>query len=134
MTKGFTIGTLARAAGVNVETIRFYERKGLLHRPPKPEDGYRKYPAEAVKQVRFIKGAQRLGFSLKEIAELLFLGREGEISCSEMLNIASRKIAQIEVKMMELRSHESPRSWNWLGVVPEREILPSVPFGSGWPT
>lgn len=100
--KGLTIGALARAAGVIVETIRFYERKGLLPRPPKPEDGYRRYPVEAVKQVRFIKGAQRLGFSLKEIAELLFLGREGEISCSEMLDLASRKIAQIELKIMTL--------------------------------
>ena len=102
MTKGLTIGALARAAGVNVETIRFYERRGLLRRPPKPEEGYRKYPFEAVKQVRFIKGAQRLGFSLKEIAELLFLGREGEISCSEILNLAGRKIAQIELKILTL--------------------------------
>jgi MerR family mercuric resistance operon transcriptional regulator len=98
--EGLTIGALARAAGVNVETIRFYERQGLLRKPPKPEEGYRKYPSEAVKQVRFIKGAQRLGFSLKEIAELLFLGREGEISCSEMLDLAGRKIAQIELKIM----------------------------------
>ena len=107
MTKGLTIGALARAAGVNVETIRFYERRGLLRRPPKPEEGYRKYPFEAVKQVRFIKGAQRLGFSLKEIAELLFLGREGEISCSEMLNLAGLKIAQIEHKDPDAGSHES---------------------------
>ena len=100
--EGLTIEGLARATGVNVETIRFYERQGLLLKPAKPEEGYRKYPVEAVKQVRFIKGAQRLGFSLKEIAELLVLGREGEISCSEMLDLAGRKIAQIEFKIMSL--------------------------------
>lgn len=101
---GLTIGALARAAGVNVETIRFYERQGLLHKPAKPDEGYRRYTIEAVKQVRFIKGAQRLGFSLKEIAELLVLGREGEISCSEMLDLAGRKIAQIELKIMTLEA------------------------------
>lgn len=100
--KGLTIGSLARAAGVNVETIRFYERKGLLARPPKPEDGYRRYSAEAVKQVRFIKGAQRLGFSLKEIAVLLSLGREGAVSCAEMQDLANRKIAEIDQKIMAL--------------------------------
>jgi len=102
--EGLTIGALARTAGVNVETIRFYERKGLLQRPTKPEEGYRRYPAEAIKQVRFIKGAQRLGFSLKEIGELLVLGRLRDIDCSEMLDLASRKISQIESKIMTLEA------------------------------
>jgi len=100
--KELTIGTLAKAAGVNVETIRFYERRGLIRKPPRPEEGYRRYPTNAVKQVRFIKGAQRLGFSLKEIADLLSLGQEGEYSCTEMLSLASRKIAEIDQKIVAL--------------------------------
>lgn len=100
--KNLTIGALAKTAGVNVETIRFYERRGLLLRPPRPEEGYRRYPIEAVKQVIFIKAAQKLGFSLKEIAELLFLGREGEVSCAEMLDLANHKISEIEHKIMTL--------------------------------
>ncbi|GEM_PF-97733 len=105
--KELTIGALARAAGVNVETIRFYERRGLLSRPPKPEGGYRRYPAEAVNQVRFIKGAQRLGFSLKEISELLSLGWHGEISCAEMRDLASRKVAEINQKLAALEVMKS---------------------------
>lgn len=105
--KALTIGRLAKAAGVNVETIRFYERKGLLSRPPKPSEGYRKYPVEAVKQVVFIKGAQKLGFSLKEIALLISLGRAGAVSCAEMRALANRKIAEIEQKIMALEAMKS---------------------------
>lgn len=105
--KELTIGRLARAAGVNVETIRFYERKGLLSRPPKPAEGYRKYPVEAVKQVVFIKGAQKLGFSLKEIATLISLGRAGAVSCAEMRALANRKITEIQQKIMALEAMKS---------------------------
>jgi Hg(II)-responsive transcriptional regulator len=107
MMKELTIGALAKAAGVNVETIRFYERKGLLSRPPKPEEGYRRYSIDAVNLVRFIKGAQRLGFSLKEIAELLVLGRQGEISCMEMLDLTSRKVVDIDHKSAALEVMKS---------------------------
>ncbi len=100
--KELTIGTLAKTAGVNVETIRFYERKGLLLKPPKPEEGYRRYPLQAVQQVHFIKGAQRLGFSLKEISELLSLGLEGAVSCTEMRELANRKIEEIDQKIIAL--------------------------------
>jgi MerR family mercuric resistance operon transcriptional regulator len=102
--KELTIGKLARAAGVNVETIRFYERRGLLSKPPKPEEGYRRYPIDAVKQVVFIKGAQKLGFSLKEIAVLISFGREDAVSCAEMQILANRKIAEIEQKIMALEA------------------------------
>ena len=66
-----TIGGVATAGGVNVETIRYYQRRGLLEEPAKPVGGYRNYPTEVVKRVRFIKRAQALGFSLKDVAELL---------------------------------------------------------------
>lgn len=102
--KELTIGALARATGVGVETIRFYERRGLLRRPPRPEEGYRIHPIAAVNQVGFIKRAQKLGFSLKEIVELLSLGRVGEVSCGEILALAKRKIAEIEQKIITLAS------------------------------
>lgn len=105
--KELSIGAVAEAAGVNVETVRFYERRGLLLRPPKPQEGYRRYPIEAVQQVRFIKGAQRLGFSLKEIAELLSLNRQGEISCTEMRDLASRKVTGISHKIAALEVMKS---------------------------
>ena len=68
-------GELARQAEVNLETIRFYERQGLLPRPPRTVSGYRTFPPEAVRQVRFIKRAQDLGFSLREVRGLLSLQR-----------------------------------------------------------
>ena len=102
--KRVTIGALAKAAGVNVETIRYYERRGLLRRPSKPEEGYRKYPPEAVQRVMFIKQAQRLGFSLKEISEMLNLGGEPEVSCAEVLALTNQKIAEIEYKIMALET------------------------------
>ena len=105
--KELSIGAVAEAAGVNVETVRFYERRGLLLRPPKPQEGYRRYPIEAVQQVRFIKGAQRLGFSLKEIAELSSLNRQGEISCTEMRDLASRKVTEISHKIAALEVMKS---------------------------
>lgn len=72
-TKSFTIGRLATKAGVNLETVRFYERRGLLPKPPRSTSGYRLFPPEAAQRLRFIRRAQELGFSLKEIWELLSL-------------------------------------------------------------
>ena len=69
-----TIGRLAQSAGVNVETIRYYQRVGLLKEPEKPAYGYRHYPPDTVARIRFIKRAQQLGFTLEEISELLSLG------------------------------------------------------------
>ena len=71
MASELTIGRVAKLAGVSVETIRYYQRRGLLTEPDKPHMGYRRYPADIVKHIRFIKRAQALGFSLQEIIELL---------------------------------------------------------------
>src|SRR5258708_6342742 len=68
-----TIGHLAREAGVNLETVRYYERRGLLPKPPRSASGYRLFPSDAARRLRFISRAQELGFSLKEIRELLSL-------------------------------------------------------------
>ncbi|MEO1765798.1 Hg(II)-responsive transcriptional regulator [Thiobacter aerophilum] len=97
--KGITIGTLARKAGVNIETIRYYQRRGLLQEPPKPAEGYRLYPLEAVARVLFIKRAQRLGFSLEEIINLL---RLGEGNCSETKALAMQKLSAIESRLQDL--------------------------------
>ncbi|RBW95057.1 MerR family transcriptional regulator [Escherichia coli] len=83
--ENLTIGVFAKAAGVNVETIRFYQRKGLLREPDKPYGSIRRYGEADVVRVKFVKSAQRLGFSLDEIAELLRLdachARKGNVSC-----------------------------------------------------
>ncbi|HHB13438.1 MAG TPA: Hg(II)-responsive transcriptional regulator [Chromatiales bacterium] len=96
-----TIGQLARCAGVHVETIRYYQRRGLVSEPPKPACGYRVYPEETIQRVQFIKRAQRLGFSLREIAELLALG-DGR--CSDVSAMAARKCRQIEAQIADLQA------------------------------
>lgn len=95
-----TIGAFAKDAGVNVETIRFYQRRGLLPEPPRPPGGIRRYSARDVARVRFIKSAQRLGFSLDEVAELLSL--EDGTQCSEARLLAEGKLTDIRKKLDDL--------------------------------
>ena len=100
--KGLTIGGVAKRAGVGVETIRFYERKGLVEEPPRRESGYRQYPAEAVARIRFIRRAKDLGFSLREVHELLSLRVDRRTSSSEVRRRAEAKIADIERRLADL--------------------------------
>lgn len=100
MRSDLTIGKLAERAGVNVETIRYYQRRRLLDEPKKPLGGYRRYPAAVAKQVRFIKRAQALGFTLKEVAGLLRL--DAASGCAETRELAAHKLALIEEKLAEL--------------------------------
>jgi MerR family mercuric resistance operon transcriptional regulator len=95
-----TIGALAELAGVNVETIRYYQRRGLLREPSRPAGGFRHYPPEAVQRVRFIKRAQKLGFTLEEISNLLEL--EDGTQCAEAREIAVHKLEMIEEKLRDL--------------------------------
>lgn len=97
-----TIGRLAHAAGVNLETIRYYERRGLLPRPPRRESGYRQYPPDSAARLRFIKHAQTLGFSLSEIGELLALRVDAQTACDEVRQRAEHKVAEIEQKLKTL--------------------------------
>ena len=97
------IGSLASQADVNVQTVRYYERRGLMPAPPRTDSGYRQYPPDSVARVRFIKRAQLLGFSLKEIAELLDLRVHPRRSCSEMRRKAEVKRAEIDRKIRALR-------------------------------
>lgn len=94
------IGEAAAQAGVNVQTIRYYERRGLLPSSPRRESGYRELPEESVRVVRFIKRAQDLGFSLDEVAELLRLRRSKDRVKARA--VAGRRLKQIEQKLAEL--------------------------------
>ena len=102
--KPLTIGRLAREAGVNLETVRFYERRGLLPRPPRSASGYRLFPAETARRLRFIRRAQELGFSLAEIRELLSLRISPTAKNSDVRRRAEAKIADINAKMRTLDS------------------------------
>ncbi|MDP3188618.1 Hg(II)-responsive transcriptional regulator [Limnobacter sp.] len=95
-----TIGGLAQAAGVNVETIRYYQRVGMLAQPAKPLQGARRYGAGDIKQIRFIKRAQALGFTLSEVAELLALGSAS--SCRETQVLAEIKLESIHARINDL--------------------------------
>ena len=96
---GYTIGALAKSAGVNVETIRYYQRIGLIKEPKKPRQGYRLYPADTVRQVQFIKRAQQLGFSLTEVAQLLALSKG---RCRDVRQQAEKKREQITRQIQDL--------------------------------
>jgi MerR family copper efflux transcriptional regulator len=103
-TNPFTIGRLAQEAGINLETVRFYEQKGLLPKPPRSSSGYRLFPSDTVQRLRFIKRAQELGFSLSEIRELLALRMSPRTTSTEIRKRAEAKIAEIETKIKSLDS------------------------------
>ncbi len=101
--ESLTISKAARQAGVGVETIRFYERKGLIEQPPTPGGGgYRTYPNETVKRILFIRQAQELGFSLREIDELLSLRATPGTDCAAIRERASAKLQEVERKVSQL--------------------------------
>ncbi|MFQ5589117.1 MAG: MerR family transcriptional regulator, partial [Nitrospiria bacterium] len=98
-----TIGQIAKEAGVGVETVRFYERKGLIVQPPRPRSGrYRRYPDEVVEQIRFIRHAQDLGFSLRQIKELLSLRTDPETDCGDVRERAQAKLEEVNQKIVQL--------------------------------
>lgn len=105
MAERCTIGALARKAGVNVETIRYYQRRGLVPEPAKPLGGIRSYAPEYVRRLRFIKRAQQLGFSLEEVGELLSL--EDGLHCREVEEIAGQKLATVRERIAQLQTMES---------------------------
>jgi DNA-binding transcriptional MerR regulator len=101
--KPMTIGQVAKLAGVGVETIRFYEREGLLNKPKRKESGYRMFENEAVTRIRFIKNVKELGFSLKEIRELLFLRVDSRATATEVKKRVDSKIEQIDRRINDLK-------------------------------
>lgn len=102
--EGLTTAKLAKEGGVTVETIRYYERHGLLPRPPRTASGYRKFSADYVIRLRFIRHAQELGFTLKEVKELLNLPVKPGSSCADVRRKAQAKIAGVDEKIRHLRA------------------------------
>jgi MerR family transcriptional regulator, copper efflux regulator len=100
----FKIGRLAEEAGVNLETVRYYERKGLMPKPPRTASGYRLYPPDAVRRLRFIKRAQELGFSLRDVCELLSLRVSRSATSAAVRARAEAKICEIDAKIAALES------------------------------
>jgi Hg(II)-responsive transcriptional regulator len=98
-----TIGQLAKQANVNLETIRFYERRGLIPEPPRNKSGYRQYSQDAVVRTQFIKRAQALGFSLKEISELLSLRVEPGLTCGEVKARVQTKMVNVNERIASLQ-------------------------------
>lgn len=97
-------GEVADRANVNIQTLRYYERRGLLPEPERRESGYRDYPADAVSVVRFIKRAQGLGFTLADVEELLHLADGGPDSCDGARELAAAKVADLEQRIAELQA------------------------------
>lgn len=98
-----TASVLAKNAGVGVESIRFYEKKGLLPRPSRTQSGYRQYSSDDARRVRFIKRAQALGFTLSEIKELLALRVSSRAKCADVKKKADLKVAEIQTKVSDLQ-------------------------------
>jgi len=102
--KTMTISKAAKQAGIGIETVRFYERRGLIDQPSKPAaGGFRDYPAETVSRLRFIREAQDLGFSLNEIVELLSLRADPNANCAQVQRRAEAKLAEVRRKIERLQ-------------------------------
>ncbi|MBA2272257.1 MAG: heavy metal-responsive transcriptional regulator [Chthoniobacterales bacterium] len=103
MSDKLLIGQLARLAGVKPDSVRFYERNGLLPRPERAANGYRAYDEAALKRLRFIKKAQSLGFTLDEVRRILTLRGQGSTTCRSVLAIAEATLADTETKLRDLQ-------------------------------
>lgn len=118
-----TIGKLAQSAGVGVETVRFYERKGLLAEPMRGESGYRQYRPGSLIRLRFIRQAKELGFTLPEIQELLSLRVSSTASCAEVQERIQAKLANIEERIRSLKRMK--RALNGMAAICLSEALPT---------
>ncbi len=97
-----TIGQVAKRSGVGLETVRFYERKGLVEEPPRTVSGYRQYPEDVVSRIRFIRRAKELGFKLSEISELLSLRVDPDTTCADVRKQTELKLADVKEKIRAL--------------------------------
>lgn len=102
-----TIAALARASGVNLETVRYYERIGLMPEPERAANGYRRYGSEHVKRLSFIRHAREIGFSVGQIRELLDLAEPSRAACAEVQTLAASHLAEIRAKIADLRKLEA---------------------------
>ena len=102
----YSIGQIAEKSGVSVEAIRYYEKEGLLEKPARKESGYRQYNGDAIDRLFFIQQAKELGFSLKEISELLSIKSDVNTLCSDVKHLAEDKLSDIQSKIKMLRRME----------------------------
>jgi MerR family mercuric resistance operon transcriptional regulator len=105
--RGITIGQLAKAAGVNLETVRYYERIGWIAKPTRTSGGQRSYSSEDARHLAFVRRARELGFSIDDIRALLKLSAPGKQSCTEVQNIASAHLANVQSKLADLARLEN---------------------------
>jgi MerR family mercuric resistance operon transcriptional regulator len=101
--RSLTTGELAEKTGVNIETVRYYERRGLIMEPPRTESGYRQFPPETVQRIRFIKRAQELGFTLNEIEQLLSIADGDGSRCEDVYEFTIGKVQEIEERIRHLQ-------------------------------
>ncbi|MCP5468547.1 MAG: MerR family DNA-binding protein [Deltaproteobacteria bacterium] len=96
-------GEVAKLTGVGIETVRFYEQKGLIEEPERSSSGYREYSQDFVKRIRFIQQAKKLGFSLKEISSLLSLRVDPQKTCKDVKRLTQTKISDVDKKIVQLK-------------------------------
>ncbi|HEY9104252.1 helix-turn-helix domain-containing protein [Chitinimonas sp.] len=104
MSARYTIGALSKESGVNPETIRYYERIGLLPAPPRSDSGYRHYSAATAQRLRFVRRGRELGFGIEEIRTLLQLADHPEAACSTADELARQHLAEVEAKIADLEA------------------------------
>lgn len=104
--RSMTISEVARKTGIGVESVRFYEKSGLIDEPPRTESGYRQYPATTVARIRFIRRAKELGFTLKEIKDLLYLRLDPATTCEDVRQMAEEKLGNVRAKIQSLKGIE----------------------------
>ncbi len=102
-----TIAALAKASGVHLETVRYYERVGLMPEPQRAVNGYRNYRPEHVKRLSFIRRAREIGFSIDAIRDLLALAEPGRASCAEVQTLTAARLAEVRAKIADLRKLEA---------------------------
>lgn len=117
------IGEVAKATGIGIETLRFYEKSGLLDSPSRTESGYRIYNADVLERLDFIKRAQVLGFYLDEIKRIIMDKRAGQSPCSEVREIVRRRLADLDARMREMKRYRNELAsalaeWDETGDVP----------------
>jgi DNA-binding transcriptional MerR regulator len=124
------VAELAAAAGVAPDTVRYYERSGLLAAPPRTAGGYRAFPPSDVDRLRFIQGCQRLGLRLREIGELLSLRDTGECPCEPAADLLRRRVDEIDAEMARLAALRADLV-RMVGSVPDGPCEDPLP-GTSW--